>query len=756
MQVAPTHPPGVSPQQRLRLVCAALIFGTLFLYGPVRLHEFVGFDDYNYVVSNERVRAGLSWDNLVWAFTSSHFHMWHPLTTLSHMLDCQLFGLNAGAHHLVNVFLHAFSAALLFLALHRLTGAGWRCAVIAALFAWHPLRVESVAWVAERKDVLCGFFGVLTIWAYAGNVLNPSRRGYALTLAAFAGALMSKPMAVTLPFVLLLLDFWPLKRFDEHAGRSLLRLAREKALFFVLVAVVSGVTFAAQAGGGVVVATSDVSVAARLANVPVAYARYLANLFWPVDLAVLYPHEAWQTWQVLGATLLVLAICAAVLRRTRAQPWLFTGWFWFLGMLVPVIGIVQVGPQSMADRYTYLPSIGIALLFVWQMAEWGAARRVPMPLRAALAAGAVVALVLATRGQLPAWRNTLALFEHAARVTRNNAAAHLNVGQQLEELGRTAEARARFERALEINPRAEEALYNLGLIHFRERDWKRAADYFTRAAQVNPFRAETYIQLGSIQLAEGQPAEALGFFQRAVELSPRSFEGHHNLGVTFSQSGRLDLAVRHFLQAVEINPNAPTTRIGLGFALAKLTRLPEAEQQFREALRLQPGALEVSRTLGSILFAQGRLDEAATFLQQSLQANPKDAAAHLELGRLRWRQHQHIAALDHFQAAAQLRPDWPPALDRLAWALATSPDASLRNGAQAVQLAERVVQSLRVPEALDTLAAAHAESGRFGEAVTAAQSALQLAQETGRADLIPPITQRLELYREGKPFREGK
>ena len=442
-------------------MCALLALGTLVLYWPVRGYDFVQYDDNEYVFDNPVVKSGLSWWGLVWSFVDAHVSNWHPLTWLSHMLDCQVFGLNAGGHHLVNVALHCANAVLLFLLLRSLTGAFWRSAFVAALFAWHPLHVESVAWISERKDVLSGLFFMLTMWAYVryakSKIKNSKirqRRWYGATLLFLALGLLSKPMLVTVPFVLLLLDFWPLNRFQPSVSSLSRALLIEKVPFFCLSAVICLITIFAQKSGGAI--TSAVGWPARIENVLVGYLAYLEKLFWPRDLSVLYLRPQTVPAAALMLAVLILSgISIAVLVNLRRRPYLAVGWLWFVGMLLPVSGLVPIGLQLIADRYTYLPSIGLFIMLTWGATDLGA-MLFTQPARQFVGAFAAVAVVSAcavlSSQQLTFWQNTETLMGHALRLDPDNYVAHSDLGIYLLRQGQTNEARFHFERARELDP----------------------------------------------------------------------------------------------------------------------------------------------------------------------------------------------------------------------------------------------------------------------------------------------------------------
>ena len=561
------------------LACLVLALGTLVLYSPVAQFSFVDFDDDEYVSENPVTQAGLTWQGLQWAFNGIHVGNWHPLSWLSHELDCQLFGLHAGAHHLVNVAFHIANTLLLFALLRGLTGAAGRSAFVAALFAWHPLHVESVAWVAERKDVLSTFFWLLTLMAYARYTneaklkTKDAKRFYALALLACAAALLSKPMAVTLPFTLLLLDVWPLGRLTSDGWQvtAWKKLLLEKIPFFLLSLALCAVTFLAQHGAG---AVSALAWSIRLANVPVAYLRYLGKTFWPADLAIVYPYVYhWPAATVAGAVLLLALVSALALARVRRQPWFAVGWFWFLGTLVPVIGFVQVGAQAMADRYFYIPSIGLFIALVWGATELCAARPNGKFLLSVLGGSALAGCVLVTSAQIENWRNSASLFLHALGVTQNNYVADNALGKAFERAGDNGRALVLYREAVRIEPRYPISQYNLGLA----------------------------------LIGFGLQDEALEHLAAAAQLDPRNADAQFNLGIFFSQNQRLPDAVRCFESALAVRPDFAAAHARLAETLVKLEKFPDAAAHFREALRWQPDQDKVKKELADLLAAQPAL-----------------------------------------------------------------------------------------------------------------------------------------------------
>ena len=571
----------LSPPPQTVIICLLLALGTLALYWPVTHFPFIGFDDDDYITDNPVTKAGLTWHGIVWAFNGPHAANWHPLTWMSHMLDCQLFGLNAGGHHLVNVLFHIANTLLLFAFLRYTTGKPWRSAAVAALFAWHPLHVESVAWIAERKDVLSAFFWLLTLLAYTryarggrpGNsAVTPApdrhrKTFYGLSLLSCACAMLSKPMAVTLPFVLLLLDLWPLQRISGfRIGNSKfpVRLLVEKIPFFVLSLTASALTFLAQRGGG---AVSPVEWSSRLGNVPVAYARYLSKLFWPTDLAIIYPYVYhWPAAAIAGSVLLLLLLSALALVLVRPRPWLAAGWFWFLGTLVPVIGFVQVGAQSMADRYTYIPSIGLFIVVVWGVSEYCAARPNGNLLLALLGGSVLAGCVLATSIQINYWRNTANLFFHALQVTTKNYVADNALGKALENAGQYESARELYQDAVNIEPRYAVSQFNLGIC----------------------------------LLEMGRKSDALPHLAAAAQLAPDNADAQFNLGVFFAQDHQWTEAARCFDATLKLRPDSAAAHFHLGEVLVQLGQPSKAAAEFHEALRLQPGFPGAKRALDEL------------------------------------------------------------------------------------------------------------------------------------------------------------
>jgi len=756
-------------------LCLLLALVTLLVYLPARQHDFVSYDDPVYVTSNRYVQAGLTWAGVRWALVSTYAGNWHPLTWLSHMLDVQLFGPGPMGPHLVNVLFHAANTVLLFVLLRRLTGALWRSALVAALFALHPLHVESVAWVAERKDVLSGFFFLLTLLAYAhyverSKVQSPrSKVFYWLAWLGFALGLMSKPMLVTLPLVLLLLDYWPLKRFtiyDTDSCRvfaihrslhfTLWPLVREKIPFLLLSAMSCAVTYGAQKEGGAVRTLASFSMGERVGNALVSCARYLGKTFWPADLAVLYPHPGhWPPGQVVLAAILVGGLCLGALRIGRRFPFVATGWFWFLGMLIPTIGLVQVGNQSMADRYTYLPSIGVFIILAWGAGEAFVRWRLPKAVIGIATGLVLIACAVRTGDQLRYWQNSESLFRHAIALTQGNFLAHNNLGNALLDRKQVDEAIMEFHKALEIKPDYADAHVNLGNALLAQKRVEEAMTQFQTALQIQPGSAEAHYNLGNVLLQKGRTDEAILHFRRAAEISPDHVMARNNLANTLLQKGQVDEAILYYRAALEIRPDFVVARHNLGTALLQKGQTNEAIAQFRSIVELQPSGANTLNNLGWALRQAGQLDEAVAQLTKALEIRPDYPEAHGNLAKTLALKGQVREAVAHYRTALKLQPDDPQNLSELAWLLATWPEASFRNGTEAIELARKADQlsNGRDPAALRVLAAAYAEGGQFAEAVSAARRALELAESN--AVFAEELRSELKLYEAGAPVRAG-
>ena len=655
----------------VRLIALVLFLLTVVLFSRVRDFSFVNFDDPSYVTENEHVQNGLTKEGLAWAFGRVHGDdtYWHPLTWVSHMLDCELFGLQSGVHHIVNVLFHALTAALLFHVLRRMTGAVWRSALVAALFAWHPLQVEGVAWIAERKNVLAGLFWMLTMLAYLHYVERPTPRRYAMVILSLALGLMSKPLLVTLPCVLLLLDFWPLQRVKtkglkrdrsrSDSNREIVPLRRavlEKVPLLALSMVSSVITLVAHEQLGTTISGAELPMSFRIGNAFVSYGRYLLKTFWPANLSAYYPMPtAWAGWQILLGAAVVIGLTILVFALRKRAPYLAVGWLWFVGVLVPAIGIVQASTQSMADRFAYLPLIGLFIALVWGIHEWLARFSSRHRLSIGMAVIVLFACAALTWRQLGHWRDSITLFSHALAVTKDNSVAHINLGSALEAMGRREEA----------------------MQHFRE----------------------------------------------GIRIKPQAPQAYNNLANVLDDLGRFDEAVAAYQQALALRPNVALVHNNLGVALARRARHEEARTNFQRAIELKP----------------------------------RDAQGYYLMGTLHLRMGDARSAVNAFQTALSVNPNHFKSLAYLARILAANEDASVRNGAQAVALAEKAMalSGGEQPSILDTLAMAYAESGRFDEAVKAEQTAAEILRSSKDQVAINEAAERLALYQSRRPFREA-
>jgi protein O-mannosyl-transferase len=701
-------------------VCLALVAIIWFVFGQTLRHDFVNFDDHVYVYENPQITQGLTAGGLIDAFTHTHARNWHPLTTISHMLDCQLYGLQAGWHHFTNVLLHTVAVLLLFLVLNQMTAAFWQSAFVASLFAIHPLHVESVAWVSERKDVLSAVFFMLTLGAYVHYVRKPSVGRYVTVALFFALGLMSKPMLVTLPFVLLLLDYWPLGRIRRHASdvrrqrpgvsgpafanqpsrKTTARqavvsgLVSEKIPLFVLSAISCVATFLAQVYS--TEAIEQLPFMWRLNTAAVSYVAYIWQMFWPARLGAFYPHPNDQLpfWQVLLAIAFLISVSLLAILWRKERPYIFTGWFWYVWMLVPVIGLVQAGEQARADRYSYLPQIGLYVLITWGITDLmalimtrnpssrpaatglqpitrrsrgvradGPQGRGYKPFCAAIAAAIIVALSWRAFVQTSYWKNSEMLWNHTLAITTNNDMAHNS--------------------------------------------------------------------LGDLFLRRGELDSAISHFEMALEIRSRNAAAHYNFGGALIENT-------------------------LASALARKGRLSEAIGHYEKAVKLRPDYGDPYLNLGSVLFQQGRTDEALALWRKAGATQPEDGGFHTILGSAFLKKGLRKDAIAEYKHATRISPRDFVARNNLAWLLATSSDASIRDGKRAIEVAEQTVQLSSGKDAnyLRTLAAAYSEVGRFSEAIAVAQQAAALATMQGKTDIANRLKKDLVLYQEQVPLRE--
>ena len=665
-------------------ICGLLIVLTAAAFWPVLNNEFIHYDDPQYVTSNLHVSTGLTLENVGWAFSTGYASNWHPLTWISHMLDAQLFGLNPRGHHLTNLLLHTANVVLLFWVLMRMTGAQWRSALVAAFFAVHPLHVQSVAWIAERKDVLSTFFLLLTLWAYLryvktrtielstinhqlSTIHHPSSRFYAVALLFFAAGLMSKPMLVTVPFLLLVLDFWPLNRFGSQGLQATPgRLLLEKIPFLLLASAVSAITFMVQSKGHAVAASVPWTL--RLANALVCYWKYLGKMVWPSHLAAFYPFPRdglpWFQFASAGAMLVLVTLCAFVF--ARRIPWFTTGWLWYVGTLVPVIGFIQVGSQAMADRYTYIPLIGAFVCVVWGAAEFFARRNLPPAVPVSLALVAVGFCFALTGQQVKIWRDTLTLFEHALKVTSKNGVAHRLVAVELNDRGEKDLAYYHFRRAMEYDPNFPDVYDAVGYAAFVNGRQEEAVEFYRKALALDPTDPAFHDHIGASLWRLGRRQEAVEHYLEALRLDPDRLTAQFALGMACADAGDYSGAAARFAEAVRLKPDYAEARLRLAEALLKQGKLDQAEKQFDTLVRLFPTNIEARINLGGMLWRRGQRDKAAQQYAEVLRLDPSQSMARYNLGLALSDQGDLDGAAQHFREALRSKPDYVEALTGLA------------------------------------------------------------------------------------------
>jgi tetratricopeptide (TPR) repeat protein len=634
-QVSPPDPPP-NKSAKIWLLVLGLCAVTLLVYAPVRHFDFVSLDDGLYVTQNGNIAGGLSWQSIRWAFTTDRAGYWVPLTWLSHILDVEWYGLEAGSHHVTNVLLHVFTTLVLFGTLHRMTRSPYPSAFAAALFAIHPLHVESVAWIAERKDVLSALFFMTSLWAYALYTRKPNAARYMLVASAFAAGLMAKPMLVTLPFVLLLLDVWPLNRVRLEAGQAKVwrRLVLEKAPLLVLSIASSATTliFHSERGG---IGSFDVfPLGQRLANSISSYAAYMRDMFWPAHLAAFYPYEAVSMLRLTISAVVLIAISVFVIRKARSHTYLLVGWLWYLGTLMPVSGLVQAGTQARADRFTYIPLIGLFIMVAWglpRLAERWQYRSFAPPI-----AGIVILLTaMAASRQVQYWENRSTLWERALQVTRGNYVAHNILGMALADAGRVDEAIAHYKQAIHARLDYSDAHNNLGIAFARQNRLDEAVSEFRKAIDLGKRAADPHYNLGFALALQGRTREALAQYDEALRVDPTLAAAHTKAGDALLNEGRIQDALVRYRNALRVQPGFALAHNNLGVALAALERYDEAIHHYDSAIRLQPTLVEAHNGLGAALANQGRYREAVGHFSNALRIQPGNAIALENLERVR-------------------------------------------------------------------------------------------------------------------------
>ena len=682
------------------LIYVGIVIATIIAYEPMRHNGFVSYDDSKYITQNPDIQQAITFQSLGRAFTQPHYYMWHPLTTITNMLDYQLFGLNPLGHHFVSLLLHIASALLLFRILSNMTGAIWPSAFVTAVFALHPVQVESVAWAAELKTVLSGFFWLLTMAAYIRYTKKPSVGRYILTLLVFGFCILTKPTVVTLPFILLLLDYWPLdrikwgrqtKRIPKEKDRQdvpVWRLMIEKIPLLVLSAILSAITYSAQQHGGAVAALEKLPLDFRIANMFISYMRYIGKTIWPSRLAVFYPSLPLNlpNATVGICVLLFILISAFSIYIGRRRKYIAMGWLWYVGTLVPVIGLVQAGVQAMANRYMYIPILGLLIIIAWAVKDLIANRPRCKKIMAVLAAVVLLSAIILTRTQVRYWRNSMALFEYALKVTENNATAENNYGALLFEAGRLDEAVLHLSKAVRISPTFFEARNNLG----------------------------------QSLLKQGKPNEAIACFNELIKHKQDSAQVYYHLAMAMSMQKKYDDAIKYLDKSLTLDP------------------------QFSEA----------HRETGTLLLARGKINEAIPHLNEALRMGINKAKMYTYLGTAYNQLGKYEMAIQNWSRAVELKPDSANVLNNLAWLLAAVDDVSIQDANRAIELAQRACELTDYKDAaiLDTLAVAYAAAGRFNNAVRTAEKAINATKAHGQENLASEIQKRIELYKAGHAY----
>jgi protein O-mannosyl-transferase len=664
----------MSDSNKSRLVGLSFLLLIAFCYWPIYQAEFINFDDSIYVTNNEYVKEGLAAKSIYWAFSSLDLSNWHPVTMISHMLDYQLFGMNASGHHLMNVLFHIGNTLLLFLALRLMTGALWRSAAVAFLFALHPLHVESVAWVSERKDVLCTFFMLLSLIAYVGYAKKKGVANYLLAFFLFILGLLSKPMIVTFPFLLMLLDYWPLERFNgdhlsgyrEGENRKLLsRLILEKVPFLLMSIIVSIVTYIAQTQTGAVSSLKILPLLIRITNSINSYALYIVNALFPINLSIFYPLfsdiHLWQT--ILSANFIALVSYLAWRYRQR-YPFFPVGWLWYLGSLVPVIGIVQVGMQALADRYTYIPLVGVFMILVWFLPDMTKQKKGIMLFEGAALLCVALLLIAATRNQVGSWINTMSVFTRADEGTNQNILAKLQIAGQYAQMGNQDEAKIQFEELLRISPTNVTALHNYGIFLVNSDNYDEGMEHLREALRLQPNSVTVHNSLAQALWQKGQVEEAEKLLRASLTLKPDNPDTHSYLAIVIGSSKERYLeSIEQYREAIRIKPNHHRARLGLAITLQLHGQKEEAEEHYRQVFQENPYVIAENRfNIGWTLAAQNELEEAIVQYQEGLKILPKNAGAQLFLAYLHQRKGNSNDALKQYGEVLKINPESVAAL----------------------------------------------------------------------------------------------
>lgn len=646
------------------LIAFLLFITTLFVYWQVTDYNFINFDDDVYVTANAHVQSGLTLENVRWAFTTTYANFWHPLTWLSFMLDYELFGLKPGGFHFSSLFFHILNSILLFWVVRMMTGKVWQSAFVAALFALHPLHVESVAWISQRKDVLSTLFWILTMWAYVLYVRKPTVIRYILPLFLYILGLMAKPMLVTLPFILILLDFWPLGRFNfepppgKNVFSSNLHLVWEKIPYFLITVIFSIITFYAQRSSDAPKAFVSFPLYTRVANALVSYFLYIKKTMLPFDLTLHYPHPgALPVWQAASAGVLLLGISIFAVLKARKIPYFIFGWFWFLGTLIPVIGLVQVGLHAMADRYTYISLTGLFIIFAWGFPDVLAKWRYQNIGLALLASIILCYFIAISWIQIGYWKNSLSVFEHAVQVTSNNYVAHNNLANALVTEDRADEAIPHYHEAIRLNPGDAQALNNLGFALAKTGHYEEAIENYGKALQLFPEYSKAHYNLGNALLAKGNLDGFIFHYATAMSIKPDSFEAYKTLGDILFKKGKIVEAIDLYYRALGIDPDSEETHTNLGIALIHKDELAQAIPHFKEAVVINPNNSKTQLNLKRVLIIQEKVKQQIVETNKQRELFPKNPDVYIKLGKLYKNIGEQEKAISQFKKSIALKSD---------------------------------------------------------------------------------------------------
>ncbi len=657
------HPNRNIPVSKYRetLICLLLVTITFALYQQVYTFDFIDLDDNLYVYENSYVKGGLSAGNVKWAFSNLTSGMWIPITWLSLMTDSTLFGTSPSGYHFTNLIIHLINITLLFILLRNLTGDFWPSAFVAALFAFHPLHVESVAWVTERKDVLSAFFFFLTLMSYSCYSQKQNPLWYLIACLFYALGLMSKPMLVTVPFILILIDFWPLNRVERNKifnGR-LVHLILEKTPFLVLAISVSAVTYYTLQKDGGIFSLESSPISMRATNALVSYVKYIAKLFYPDGLTVLYPHGHTTSWlKMSGAFGLLSAISWIIVRNIRRAPFLIVGWLWYLGMLIPVIGIVHAGPQAMADRFVYLPIIGLYIIIAWGAAEFSKRRAYRKITFTVLSNCFLLIAVTISWNQLQHWKNSITLFNHTLNHTSSNYIIHNNLGRTLHRKGLPEKAIPHFQEALRIMPFYEDARNNLGLALAKMNQVDEAIEQYQIVIKRNHQNHKAHNNLGLALKQKGLILESIEHYNEALRITPDFLAAHINLGNLYTEQQNITGAIHHYLSALKIDPENASLHNHLGIAFFLNGEMNRARSHFEQAIGIRPAFVNARINLGNILVNMGNLSQAIGHYTEALRANPNAPEVHYHLGIALLLSGQKDLAKNHIRTAFRIQPDF--------------------------------------------------------------------------------------------------